>query len=197
MFSAIEYEPQGLFYKENYLLQKEHDELFNLLQNNFPWDNQPQRREVKQYGQIYSYRKQKFEEIYEPIPDWLQNYTKRLVRDKIFETEPNQIIINKYRQTGIRNWSIPPHIDSAELFGKVIASITLGNSCTVEFCKAYHEHDAEIIKILTVQPKSLYFMTGESRYNYYHRIPDKKYNKRIDPKSQENVRISLTFRNVI
>ena len=186
MFSAIEFEPKGLFYRENYLTQEEHDKMFDFLQNNFSWD-----------GQIYNYRKQIFEDKFEPIPDWLQIYTRRLVLDKIFDDEPNQIIINKYRQIGNRNWSIPPHIDSAELFGKVIASITLGNACIVEFCKAHHEQDAEIIKTIAVKPRSIYFMTGESRYNYYHRIPDKKYNNAIDPKSEENVRISLTFRNVL
>ena len=196
MISAVEYEPKGLFYKENYLTQEEHDKYFSLLLNNFIWDNQPQRREVKQYGQIYNYRKQRFEEKYEPIPDWLASLTERLVKDEIFTEIPNQIIINKYRQTGNRNWSIPPHIDSAELFGKCIASITLGNSCVVEFCEAHHAHEPGIIFKLRVDPRSLYFMTGSSRYNYYHRIPDKKYNPVIEPKSQINVRISITFRNV-
>lgn len=194
---AIEFKPQGLFYKEDYLTQQEHDDLFFLLQNNFGWDDQPQRREVKQYGQIYNYRKQKFEETFELIPNWLRTLIKRLVQDEIFSEEPNQVIINKYRQTGNRNWSIPPHIDSAELFGSCIASITLGNSCVVEFCKAHHENNPDIIHTLQVQPRSLYFMTGISRYEYYHRIPDKKYNQVLDPHSQANVRISLTFRNIL
>lgn len=197
MFFAVEYEPKGLFYKENYLTQEEHDKLFALLQNNFVWDSQPQRREVKQYGQIYNYRKQRFEKKFEAIPLWLKPLIKRLKSDKIFSEEPNQVIINKYRQTGNKNWSIPPHIDSAELFGPCIASVTLGSTCTVEFCKAHHELDAATIHKLIVHPRSLYFMTGESRYVYYHRIPDSKYNLIIDPHSQGNVRISLTFRNVL
>ncbi len=197
MLSAIAFEPKGLFYKRDYLTQDEHDSLFSRFQTDFQWDDQPQRREVKQYGQIYNYRKQIFEDIFDEIPKWLKFLTKRLTIDGVFKEEPNQIIINKYRQTGNRNWSIPPHIDSAELFGACIASITLGNSCTVEFCKSHHEKNSEIIYTLQVEPRSLYFMTNESRYNFYHRIPDKKYNKTIDPKSQENVRISLTFRNVL
>jgi alkylated DNA repair dioxygenase AlkB len=193
-FSAIELQPNGLYYKKDYLTQELHDELFYKLQNNFNWDNQPQRREVKQYGQIYNYRKQKFEDVYEKIPDWLRVLTNNLVRDHYFMQEPNQIIINKYRQTGNRNWSIPPHIDSAELFGDRIASISLGNSCVVEFCRAHHDYSSHK---LTVEPRSLYIMTKDSRYEYYHRIPDKKYNKEIEIHSQDNVRISLTFRNVL
>lgn len=197
MVSAIEYEPKGLFYKKDYISEEEHDKLFTILQTDFTWDDQPQRREVKQYGQIYNYRKQKFEDLYEEIPNWLTFLTRKLTDDGVFAEEPNQIIINKYRQTGTRNWSIPPHIDSAELFGPCIASITLGNACTVEFCKAHHEEDVQIIHTIRVEPRSLYFMTGDSRYNYYHRIPDKKYNKERDPKTETNVRISLTFRNVL
>ena len=198
MFLPIECKPEGLFYSENYLTLEDHDFLFSLLKDkNFCWDNQPQRREVKQYGQIYNYRKQNFEEMFEEIPDWLTPYTKKLQLDGVFTDEPNQIIINKYRQTGNRNWSIPPHIDSPVLFGKSIASISLGHSCVVEFCKAHHGEDPEIIDKLTISPCSLYYMTGPSRYDYYHRIPDKKYNSQIDPLSEKNVRISLTFRNVI
>lgn len=198
MFSPQEKVPKGLFYQENYINQSEHDKLFSILSDNsFQWDNQPQRREVKQYGQIYDYRKQTFENIFEEIPFWLKTLTIKLKQDGIFSEEPNQIIINKYRQTGNRNWSIPPHIDSADLFGPCIASITLGNACTVEFCLAHHATEPEIIHTITVEPKSLYFMTGPSRYDYYHRIPDKKYNKLTHPSNQENMRISLTFRNVI
>lgn len=198
MISATEVSPKGLFYKENYLSQEEHDKLFKLLMNDdFKWDDQPQRREVKQYGQIYNYRRQKFEDKFDEIPDWLRVITKKIKLDGYFKEEPNQVIINKYRQTGHRNWSIPPHIDSAELFGDRIASITLGAGCVVEFCKGHHEDDASTIHTLKVASRSLYIMTKESRYNYYHRIPDSKYNKIIEPDSISNIRISLTFRTVL
>lgn len=67
----------------------------------------------------------------------------------------------------------------------------------MEFCKGHHEEDASTIHAVKVEPRSIYVMTGPSRYDYYHRIPDRKYNKQIDPKSEQNVRISLTFRTVL
>ena len=76
MFSPIEMEPKGLFYQENYLSQDEHDKLFSILADkSFKWDEQPQRREVKQFGQIYNYRKQEFLDKFEKIPEWLTPYT--------------------------------------------------------------------------------------------------------------------------
>lgn len=190
--------PPGLFYKENYIGTKEHDEFWNILQRpNFKWDDQPQRRQVKQYGCLYNYRNQNFDlDKIDPIPNWLKPLIRKLFLDRIYNVEPNHVIINKYKQNGNRNWSIPPHIDSPEFFGPIITSITLGNSCIVEFCKAHHEKSE--LYCHKIEPKSLYIMTGESRFKYYHRIPDKKYNKPLNHNlnSEGNIRISLTFRTI-
>lgn len=189
--------PEGFLYFADYISDSEHDKIWKILNSSdFVWDSQPQRRQVKQYGVSYNYRKQRLDKTqFDPIPDFVEGIIRKLVEDKIFSTKPDHIIINKYLQNGNRNWSIPPHIDSAEFFGNIIASLTLGNSCVVEFCKAHHEEEKNIMTA-KVFSKSLYVMTGESRYIYYHRIPDKKYNLKRDLNDESNARISLTFRNL-
>jgi len=120
----------------------------------------------------------------------------RLEADNIFSIKPDHIIINKYKQNGNRIWSIPPHIDSPHFFGDIIASLTLGNLCIVEFYKAHHDSD-QLILVKKVLPKSLYVMTDESRYVYYHRIPDRRYNEKRSLEEKSNTRISLSFRNLV
>lgn len=188
--------PHGFRYNKDFISEKDHRYFLDLLSDpDFEWDPQPRRRKVKQYGYFYNYRKQSLDSDFDPIPEWLKSFLKKLVEVKIFKAEPDHIIINKYKQNGNRIWSIPPHIDSDIFFGDTIASLSLGNDCFLEFCKAHHE--SEEILVQHIEAKSLYIMQEKSRYEYYHRIPDAKYNKKLSLDDESNIRISITLRNLI
>ena len=88
-------DPKGFYYVENYISKDEHDRMFNILQDEgFIWDDQPQRRQVKQYGYYYNYRKQTLTNKAEEIPDWLHSLVNRLFIDGIFSESPDHIIMD-------------------------------------------------------------------------------------------------------
>jgi len=66
--------PKGLLYYKDYITEKEHSKLLKILnKSDFNWDNQPQRRKVKQYGFSYNYRNQSIDyNIFDPFPEWCQ-----------------------------------------------------------------------------------------------------------------------------
>jgi alkylated DNA repair dioxygenase AlkB len=89
---------------------------------------------------------------------------------------------------------IGAHIDSKN-FGDTIVCFTLGSAATMIFAPTKEIAHKYSILVL-VKPKSVYIMTGLSRYAWTHEMSQVKTDK-IDGKiTKRKTRISFTFRIV-
>lgn len=181
----------GLFYIPD--IYKLNDIICNLDEKK--WFNinprNPKSRKVQHYGYSYNYRTYNVSKKCDDIPDILipiRDLLEKICKKKQLIPENyifNQCIINKYES----GQGIGKHIDTTN-YGGVIGCYTAISGCYMIFTR-----NSETVKIY-VKPNSLYIMSGEARYNWYHHMLPVKTDivsgKSIDRKT----RISLTFRNV-
>jgi len=153
-------------------------------------------RKVQQYGFEYDYSTRKGSEFkkVEDIPELLLTLQKLgldVIDDlKLDKCSLNQCIVNKYEP----KQGISAHVDKPN-FGPVIACFTLGSGTTMSFSRldgdgVKHTYDKY------VEPNSVYFMTGESRYLWKHEIKPKMTDLVDSKKVRRTTRISVTFRTV-
>ena len=151
----------------------------------------PNSRKVQHYGYSYNYRTSnvfnKCDDIPDsliPIRDLLENICriKKLIPDNYTF---NQCIVNRY----MPGQSIGKHIDTTN-YGSVIGCYTANSGCYMIFTR-----NEETVKIY-VKPNSLYIMSGEARYKWYHQMLNVKTDTVRGKKIDRKTRISLTFRNV-
>lgn len=168
----------GLFYIPDFIDDTEYDELTNILTElNYNHVGRKNSRVSAQYGYKYNYNRGK-PGVTDPIIDILDEIVTKerlcpwLTLDKKFD----QLIVNKYEVSQ----SISAHIDHVKYFGPVIACVSIGGSAIAKFTDIYG-----ISKSLTLEDRSLYIMSGDSRYKYTHEISK--------PKS---LRYSLTYRTM-
>lgn len=124
-----------------------------------------------------------------PLPDWLARIAARLVSEGIFQTPPEQVIVNEYEP----GQGIAAHIDCEPCFGDVIASLSSGSACIMEFTDT---RSGEVIEHY-LEPRSRLILSGESRFNWKHGIPARKSDIINGITRPRGRRLSLTFRNVI
>jgi alkylated DNA repair dioxygenase AlkB len=173
----------GLAYIENYITSEEEARLIDLVDQE-PWITDLQRR-VQHYGYKYDYKKRLIDHLayLGPLPDWLGALSQRLYTEKIFDEQPDQVIVNEY----LPGQGIAPHIDLGSCFAGVICSLSLASRCVMDFTHISLAHS------LTLDPRSLLVMSGEARYKWKHGIKPRK----SDNKILRARRISLTFRKVL
>lgn len=171
--------PEGLYYIPNFIDDDELDVINNTLDDlNFEHVGNDKSRVVAQYGHKYNYLRGK-PTVTDPIPDILGVVTaERLSNYGIICQKLDQLIVNKYLKTQ----SISAHIDHTKYFGPVIACLSIGGQATATFTNPYTYHKYS----MQLEEKSLYVMTGKSRYDYKHEIS-----------KPESTRYSLTYRTVI
>lgn len=180
----------GLELYPNFIKEKEEKALIKSIDNS-PWINDLKRR-VQHYGYKYDYRARKIDNsLYlGELPNWCKVIYQKMIDEKIINFIPDQAIINEYEV----GQGISSHIDCEPCFGDTIISLSLGSSCIMNFEKELNSKN----KIgVFVQPRTLLVMKNESRYNWYHGIPQRKtdkFNKEIIKRER---RISITFRKVI
>ena len=183
-------EIKGLELYPNFISQKEEKELINSIDNS-PWLNDLKRR-VQHYGYKYDYRARKIDNsLYlGELPSWSKFIYTKMVDEKIIDFIPDQAIINEY-ETG---QGISSHIDCEPCFGNTIISLSLNSSCVINFEKELNSKQ----KIgIFVEPKTLLVMKKESRYEWFHGIPQRKSDKFNNETTKRERRISITFRKVI
>ena len=183
-------EIKGLELYPNFISQKEEKELINSIDNS-PWLNDLKRR-VQHYGYKYDYRARKIDNsLYlGKLPSWSKFIYTKMIDEKIIDFIPDQAIINEY-ETG---QGISSHIDCEPCFGDVIISLSLNSSCVINFEKELNsKHKIGIF----VEPKTLLIMKKESRYEWFHGIPQRKSDKFNNETTKRERRISITFRKVI
>ena len=183
-------EIKGLELYPNFISKKEEKELINSIDNS-PWLNDLKRR-VQHYGYKYDYRARKIDNsLYlGELPSWSKFIYTKMIDEKIIDFIPDQAIINEY-ETG---QGISSHIDCEPCFGNTIISLSLNSSCVINFEKELNSKQ----KIgIFVEPKTLLVMKKESRYEWFHGIPQRKSDKFNNETTKRERRISITFRKVL
>lgn len=90
-----------------------------------------------------------------------------------------------------------PHIDSADLFGDFVTSLSLLSPCVMKFT---HKDTGES-KSLILTRRSMLVLTGESRYCYKHEISKESFEQGVFINGERGEvlrdrRVSLTFRYI-
>lgn len=155
-----------------------------------PWLDTLKRR-VQHYGYRYDYKARRItpDSYLGPLPEWLEQLAGRLVADGIFATQPDQVIINEY----LPGQGIAPHVDCEPCFGDVIASLSLGSGCVMNF--AHVATGKTMARYL--EPRSLLVLQGASRFEWTHGIAARKTDVVDGISVPRGRRVSLTFRTVI
>jgi alkylated DNA repair dioxygenase AlkB len=183
-----QYLPSGLYYIPNFISEEEIQYIQNFLNDNedkFKPIYGRNTRKVLQYGYQYNYRKNTDTQLnkLDEIPDFLSKLiNKNMTYYGVGCDEHNiynQLIINKYEH----KQCISKHIDDTKYFGPVICCLTIGCSTDIVFT---YQNKKEIIN---VDVGSLYIMSGDSRYKWYHQTKTNN--------DKNLARYSLTFRTVI
>lgn len=150
------------------------------------------RRRVQHYGYRYDYTMRDIsgDDRLGALPSWVNGVCARLVQQNIFVAEPDQLIVNEYKQ----GQGIAPHTDR-DCFGPVIASLSLDSDCMMEIrpdgkCK---ESRFDIV----LQRRSLVVFQGISRDAWQHGIAPRWSDKQNGCKIPRKRRVSLTFRTVV
>lgn len=147
------------------------------------------RRRTQHYGYKYNYTDKKIDvsSFLGPIPEWLDEYCERVT--KFFPKKPDQVIINEYMPgQGLGN-----HVDTVVSFGPVIASLSLGSTCGMDF----EEVKTGKLGSTVLEPRSLLVLANEARYDWRHGITPRMQDPLGDQVLTRKRRVSLTFRTVI
>ncbi|MEM6413331.1 MAG: alpha-ketoglutarate-dependent dioxygenase AlkB [Pseudomonadota bacterium] len=186
--------PPGLSLLGDFVSPSEEHGLVSII-DEIPWSTELKRR-VQHYGYRYDYKARRVDETsyLGPLPEWLGTLCDRLVNQMIFDTKPDQVIINEYKP----GQGISPHTDCIPCFGDTIASLSLKSSCKIKFAKTLLEHhssDTDDIE-LVLEPRSLLVMKGEARHHWKHSIPARQSDVIAGVRTPRSRRVSLTFRTI-
>ena len=179
----------GLTYVPNFLSENEEKILLNSI-NSEVWLTDIKRR-VQHYGYKYDYKLRTINHsmYLGEIPEWSKEFAERLVARKYMTTMPDQIIVNEY----LPGQGIANHVDCEPCFGDTIITISLNSNCVMDFINLETKQKIEVL----LEPRSLVVINGVSRYKWTHGIPARKTDNFKGLKINRELRISLTFRNVI
>ncbi len=149
------------------------------------------KRRVQHYGYRYDYKARRVtaDSYLGPLPNWLGALATRLAKEGVFEDVPDQVIVNEY----LPGQGIAAHVDCEPCFGDIIASLSLGSGCTMEFTPLRMQEALN----QRLEPGSLLVLKGESRFEWKHGIPARKSDEVGEAWVQRARRVSLTFRNVV
>lgn len=179
---------KGLRYIPDFISEEEQSALLISI-DALLWNNDLKRR-TQHYGYKYDYTKKSInkEAYVGPIPDFIQPLIARFSEHQIDLSKADQVIVNEYQP----GQGIAKHVDCVPCFGPVIASLSLGSSCVMEFDACFEFAEGSMM----LGPKSLIVLADEARYNWTHAIPALKEDLWKGEKVPRERRVSLTFRTV-
>lgn len=179
----------GLTYIPDFISPQQQDFLLSQIDQQ-SWLTDLKRR-VQHYGYKYDYKARTVgnDAYLGPLPDWLSPLSKKLHDDGIFPSAPDQAIVNEY----LPGQGISAHIDCVPCFADMIASLSLGSSCIMDFTNPKTSEKRSIV----LEDCSLIVLSGPARYDWQHAIPARKSDIINGIKTERTRRVSLTFRNVI
>jgi len=185
--TTMSHPPSGLLYFSNVLPPELHSSLLLRLKEDSEkhaetsWKTAGHRasRIVRHFGYNYPYTAKLELTLSDPIPDYIVPVIGLIRQQKGLENfAPDQAIVNRY----LTGEGISKHVDHTRLFGDTVVSVTIGSGATMRFRKDDQTYDQ------WVAPRSIYAMTGESRYDWTHEM--------VKSRAQSGTRFSITFRQV-
>jgi len=181
----------GLHYLPGWLAPDACRELLSLIEAG-PWSAELRRR-VQHYGHRYDYGRRSVAPeaaaTAPPLPPWARDQAARLVREGLTDRQPDQVIVNEY----LPGQGISAHVDCVPCFGPVVAAISLGSDCVMDFT---HPGDGTKTAV-HLAPGSLCVMTGPARYDWRHGIAARKSDPGPLARVPRGRRVSVTFRSVL
>lgn len=159
-----------------------------------PWSTQLKRR-VQHYGHRYDYGSRNVaaaadpETDVPPLPEWAREAAARLVREGLMDAAADQVIVNEYQP----GQGISAHVDCLPCFGPVVAAISLGSRCVMDFTDP-----GDGTKLaLPLAPGGLLVMTGPARSTWRHGIAARKSDPGTPRRVPRGRRVSVTFRTML
>jgi len=151
-----------------------------------PWRDDLKRR-VQHYGYRYDYKSRNVDRsmLIGKLPEYAIEIALRMIDLDLITEIPDQMIVNEYQP----GQGISAHVDCEPCFKDPIVTISLGSVYEMDFIAV---GTGEVRSVL-LELGSAVVMTGESRYDWMHRIKARKSDRGV-PRGR---RVSLTFRNVI
>jgi alkylated DNA repair dioxygenase AlkB len=152
------------------------------------------RRRVQQYGHQYDYNRRVVavdatRKAAPPLPGWARALATRLHSESVTDHPADQVTVNEY----LPGQGISAHIDCVSCFGPVVAAVSLGSACMVEFTSPDRNDRIE----MWLEAGSLCMMTGPARYTWRHAIAARKSDPAPHGRIPRGRRVSVTFRTVL
>mmetsp|Transcript_11106 Transcript_11106/g.12716 ORF Transcript_11106/g.12716 Transcript_11106/m.12716 type:complete len:334 (+) Transcript_11106:60-1061(+) len=205
---------KGLVLVENFVDEKVEDSLIDYFKNSdSAWEkpqestkeneseipSQPTRRRVQHYGFKFDYITRRGDTD-NPLDNWpplIDSLRPRINSEvskalgKGISWISDQGTVNEY----VTGEGIAKHIDTHSAFEDGIASLSVGSDSVFRFAPGEDENDDRAIEVL-IPRRSLFIMTGDSRYYFTHQMPQRKSDK-IDSKIvYRGTRYSITLRQI-
>lgn len=150
------------------------------------------KRRVQHYGHRYDYGRRNLDAAAEatapPVPAWAGELAARLVAEGFMAHQATQVIVNEY----LPGQGISPHVDCVPCFGPVVAAVSLGSACVMDF--QLPGGDKVPVPLAAA---SLCVMSGPARYQWRHGIAARKTDPSATGRVPRGRRVSVTFRTVI
>ena len=149
------------------------------------------KRRVQHYGYRYDYQERKAagDDKTGELPDWVSFLCDRLVDRKIFDSRPQQLIVNEYEP----GQGIAPHTDR-DCFGPVVASVSVGSDCIMDIYRKSKVKETAFKVVL--ERCSLLVLRGAARDQWQHGIRPNKADLQNGHRIPRERRLSLTFRTM-
>ncbi|MEU9114382.1 alpha-ketoglutarate-dependent dioxygenase AlkB [Streptomyces sp. NPDC048483] len=158
------------------------------------WSTELKRR-VQHYGRRYDYGRRSVaaegpDAVAPAVPAWLREVAARLADEGVMDRQADQVIVNEY----LPGQGISAHVDCVPCFGPVVAAVSLGSGCVMDFSDPGTGTKAGA----PLAPGSLCVMTGPARFTWRHAIAARK----SDPgpaggRVPRGRRVSVTFRTLL
>ncbi|PKT74838.1 2OG-Fe(II) oxygenase [Streptomyces populi] len=153
------------------------------------------RRRVQHYGHRYDYGRRSVPAApreaaaVPPLPSWALQQAERLAREGVMDRRADQVIVNEYQP----GQGISAHVDCVPCFGPVVAAMSLGSGCVMDFTRPEEGRKISV----RLAPGSLCVMTGPARYDWRHGIAARKSDPEGGGRVPRGRRVSVTFRTVL
>lgn len=181
MFAASEPQPEGLRYEPGFVTPQEEADLVARVREldvqPFQFGIYEGKRRVAWFGWQYDYTDRKLKPS-EPIPEWLAPLAARVEAfDGLEHGSIKQVLVTEYEAGAGIGWHRDkPHFDR-------VYGVSLLTPCRFRFRRKAGSRWER--RSFDAQPRSIYRMTGPSRHEWEHSIPE-----------VEALRYSITFRTM-
>ena len=184
----------GLIVIHNFISEAEEEHLITKIygeNGENQWIDLKKRR-VQHYGHNFEYdinNVDRDSETSKSLPTWLGATLNRLNELCLpyNKKELDQLTINEYSP----GQGIPPHVDGHSPFEEAVAILSLGSGVVMSF-----KSPSGLQRHVYLPRRSVYVITGEARFGWYHSIPLRKIDRVEGRVRFRRRRVSMTFRTV-